>query len=70
MFKEPNIRYLYQFPNVPSHSWKVDDDGSSILSGFIVQQEMIEILGDYSTGFIARRRNQTMTNVKYECLLG
>ena len=40
MFKEPIIRHLYQFSNVPSrewHSWKVDDDGSSILSGLVVK---------------------------------
>ena len=40
MFEEPIIRHSYQFPNVPSHkwhSWKVDDDGSSILSGLVVK---------------------------------
>ena len=56
MFKEPTIRHSYQFLNVPSHewhSWKVDDV-SSILNGLvvkIVQQQMIEILCDYSTGW-------------------
>ena len=40
MFKEPITRHSYQFPNVPSHewhSWKVDDDGSSFLSGLVVK---------------------------------
>ena len=40
MLKEPIIRRSYQFPNVPGPvwlSWKVDDDGSSILSGPVVQ---------------------------------
>ena len=34
------MRHSYQFPKVPSHklhSWKVDDDGSSILSGLVVK---------------------------------
>ena len=40
MLKEPIIRHSYQFPNVPSHawhSWKVDGDGSSTLSGLVVR---------------------------------
>ena len=54
MFKEPITRHSYQFPNLSSHewlSWKVDDDGSSILSGLVVktQLELIEILCDDST---------------------
>ena len=44
MYKEPIIesaiiRHSYQFANLPIHewhSWKVDDDGSSILSGLVV----------------------------------
>ena len=35
MLKEPIIRHSYQFRNVLS-SWKVDDDGLSILSGLVV----------------------------------
>ena len=38
--KEPIIRHLYQFPNVPGTvwlSWTVDDDGSSNLSGLVVK---------------------------------
>ena len=44
--------------NVSGHEWhslKVGD-GSSILSGLVVQQEMIEILCDDSTGYISRQR--------------
>ena len=40
MLKEPIIRHLYQFPNVPSHkwhSWKVDNEGSLILIGLVVR---------------------------------
>ena len=40
MFKEPIIEHSYQFSDVPSHerhSWKVDDDGSLILSGLVVK---------------------------------
>ena len=40
MFKEPVTRHSYQFPNVLSHewhSWKIDYDGSSILSGLVVK---------------------------------
>ena len=40
MLKEPIIRHLYQFPNVPGTvwlSWTVDDDGSSNLSGLEVK---------------------------------
>ena len=40
MFKEPVIRHSYQFPNALSHEWhdwKVDYDGSSILSGRVVK---------------------------------
>ena len=59
MLKEPTICHSYQFPNVPMHewhSWKADDDGSSILGGLvgyggkIVQYELIEILCDDSIG--------------------
>ena len=38
MFKKPTIRHSYQFLNVPGHelhSWNFDD-GSSILSGLVV----------------------------------
>ena len=70
-FKEPTIRHSHHFPNVPSHewhSWKVNY-GSSILSGKIVQQEMIEILCDDSAGWKEAVNNddipqkQTSTNV-------
>ena len=40
MLKQPIIRHLYQFPNVPGHawhSWNVDDDGSLILSELVVK---------------------------------
>ena len=40
ILKEPTIRNSYQFPNVPSHkwqNWKVDNNGSSILSGLVVK---------------------------------
>ena len=40
MFKGQVIRHSYQFLNKPSiewHSWKVDDDGPSILSELVVK---------------------------------
>ena len=51
MLQEQIIRHSYQFPNVPYLvwlSWKIYDDGSSILSGLMVK--LIYILRDDSTG--------------------